>query len=156
MDSAEQHSEACGESEDAYSTCDEERIRKLFQACDCDGDGFIDRLVKIHWLDEYLLLSYHKWFYDFSPHCFFSQDLLSVCRELNLEDSLDELMRELGADENGRISYEEFLRRRIALRPEIDALQSSSTTHTRHPCTAEYLPASSDNSFGKFSFEASK
>jgi Ca2+-binding EF-hand superfamily protein len=43
MDSLEQQSEACGESEDANSTCDEERIRKLFQACDCDGDGFIDR-----------------------------------------------------------------------------------------------------------------
>ncbi|XP_034235458.1 colorectal mutant cancer protein [Thrips palmi] len=118
MESAEQHLEACGESEDANSTCEEERIRKLFQACDCDGDGFID-----------------------------SQDLLSVCRELNLEDSLDELMRELGADENGRISYQEFLRRRIALRPEIDALRSSSTSNTRHQCT-EYLPTSSDNSLG--------
>lgn len=79
---------------------------------------------------------------------FYSQDLLSVCRELNLEDSLDELMRELGADENGRISYEEFLRRRIALRPEIDALRSRCTTNMKHQCTAEYLPASSDNSFG--------
>lgn len=77
-----------------------------------------------------------------------SHDLLSVCRELNLEDSLEDLMRELGADENGRISYQEFLRRRIALRPEIDALRSSSTSNTRHQCT-EYLPTSSDNSLGK-------
>ncbi|KAE8752970.1 hypothetical protein FOCC_FOCC000316, partial [Frankliniella occidentalis] len=118
MDSSEQHSEACGDSEDANSTCDEERIRKLFQACDCDGDGFID-----------------------------SHDLLSVCRELNLEDSLEELMRELGADENGRISYQEFLRRRIALRPEIDALRCNSTSNLRNQC-AEYLPTSSDNSLG--------
>lgn len=80
--------------------------------------------------------------------CFDSQDLLSVCRELNLEDSLDELMRELGADENGRISYQEFLRRRLALRPEIDAIRSNSTSNIRHQC-AEYLPTSSDNSFGK-------
>lgn len=28
---------------EAGSICDEERVRKLFQACDGDGDGFIDR-----------------------------------------------------------------------------------------------------------------
>lgn len=32
----------CG-SESASSVCDEERVRRLFQACDADGDGFIDR-----------------------------------------------------------------------------------------------------------------
>ena len=32
-------------SEDTNSLCDEERVRKLFQACDGDGDGYIDRLV---------------------------------------------------------------------------------------------------------------
>ncbi|KAJ9578306.1 hypothetical protein L9F63_005472, partial [Diploptera punctata] len=79
------------------------------------------------------------------------QDLLTVCRELNLEDSLEELMRELGADEQGRISYQEFLRRRLALRPEIDALRGGETAgnHQVH-CrgTPEYLPTSSDNSLG--------
>lgn len=30
-------------SESASSLCDEERIKRLFQACDADGDGFIDR-----------------------------------------------------------------------------------------------------------------
>lgn len=55
-------------------------------------------------------------------------------------------MKELGADENGRISYKEFLNRRLALRPEIDALRS--TPH--HPReTPDYLPTSSDNSLGK-------
>ncbi|KAG7190610.1 hypothetical protein KM043_006697 [Ampulex compressa] len=108
---------------EAGSICDEERVRKLFQACDGDGDGFID-----------------------------SQDLLTVCRELNLENSVEELMRELGADEHGRISYQEFLRRRLALRPEIEALRSgkhrSSPHHTHTP---EYLPTSSDNSLGTVS-----
>ncbi|XP_017758142.1 PREDICTED: colorectal mutant cancer protein isoform X2 [Eufriesea mexicana] len=108
---------------EAGSICDEERIRKLFQACDGDGDGFID-----------------------------SQDLLTVCRELNLENSVEELMRELGADEHGRISYQEFLRCRLALRPEIEALRSgkhrSSPHHTHTP---EYLPTSSDNSLGTVS-----
>ncbi|XP_018407639.1 PREDICTED: colorectal mutant cancer protein [Cyphomyrmex costatus] len=105
------------------SICDEERVRKLFQACDGDGDGYID-----------------------------SQDLLTVCRELNLENSVEELMRELGADEHGRISYQEFLRRRLALRPEIEALRAgkrrSSPHHTHTP---EYLPTSSDNSLGTVS-----
>lgn len=80
--------------------------------------------------------------------CFFfcSQDLLNVCRELNLEDSLEELMKELGADESGRISYKEFLRRRLALRPEIEALRTTPH-HSRG--TPDYLPTSSDNSLGK-------
>ncbi|XP_011151832.1 colorectal mutant cancer protein isoform X4 [Harpegnathos saltator] len=105
------------------SICDEERVRKLFQACDGDGDGYID-----------------------------SQDLLTVCRELNLENSVEELMRELGADEHGRISYQEFLRRRLALRPEIEALRAGKRRGSpHHTHTPEYLPTSSDNSLGTVS-----
>lgn len=79
-----------------------------------------------------------------------------MCRELNLEDSVEELMRELGADEQGRISYQEFLRRRLALRPEIEALKheqsryhSNGTLEPAPTSTPEYLPTSSDNSLGK-------
>ncbi|KAF2903127.1 hypothetical protein ILUMI_03055 [Ignelater luminosus] len=96
-------------SESASSVCDEERVRRLFQACDTNGDGFID-----------------------------SQDLLAVCRELSLEDSIDELMQQLGADAQGRISYEQFLQRRLALRPEIDALRNTKN-----------IDNASDNSQGK-------
>lgn len=78
---------------DSGSTPEEERIRRLFQTCDGNGDGYID-----------------------------SQDLLAVCRQLNLEHSVAELMEELGADEDGRISYAEFLRRRMQLMGEINAL----------------------------------
>ncbi|XP_012339137.1 uncharacterized protein LOC105734852, partial [Apis florea] len=82
----------------------------------------------------------------------FSQDLLTVCRELNLENSVEELMRELGADEHGRISYQEFLRCRLALRPEIEALRSGKhRTSPHHTHTPEYLPTSSDNSLGTIS-----
>lgn len=58
-------------------------------------------------------------------------------------------MRELGADEHGRISYQEFLRRRLALRPEIEALRAGKRRSSPHTHTPEYLPTSSDNSLGK-------
>ncbi|RZF48714.1 hypothetical protein LSTR_LSTR011344 [Laodelphax striatellus] len=105
-----EHQSAC--SEDNSSVCDEERARKLFQACDGDGDGFID-----------------------------SHDLLYICRELNLESSVEELMKELGADSDGRISYNAFSRCRLALRSEIEALRSATPRES-------YLPTSSDNSLG--------
>lgn len=35
-------------------------------------------------------------------------------------------MQQLGADSQGRISYEQFLNRRLALRPEIDALKGTT------------------------------
>lgn len=35
-----------GGSESAGSVCDEERVRRLFQACDANGDGYIDRYIK--------------------------------------------------------------------------------------------------------------
>lgn len=112
-------------SESASSVGDEERVRRLFQACDGNGDGYIDRYLIQYLLSVLVLL------------LFYSQDLLAICRELSLEDSLDELMLQLGADSQGRISYEQFLQRRLALRPEIDALKSSNKDNI------------SDNSQGK-------
>lgn len=73
----------------------------------------------------------------------FSRDLLTICRQLNLEDSVDDLMKELGADKMGRISFDEFVRRRLELRTEINALR----VHNYDPLP-EYLPTSSDNSLG--------
>lgn len=66
---------------------------------------------------------------------------MAVCRELSLEDSIDELMQQLGADAQGRISYEQFLQRRLALRPEIDALRNTKN-----------IDNASDNSQGMFLF----
>ncbi|XP_049525466.1 colorectal mutant cancer protein-like [Dermacentor silvarum] len=94
---------------DSGSTPEEERIRRLFQTCDGNGDGYID-----------------------------SQDLLAVCRQLNLEHSVAELMEELGADEDGRISYAVFLRSRMQLMGEIKAL-----THQEEEKTLEKCPATS-------------
>ena len=56
-DNLEQQSELFGGSEDASSVCDEERVRKLFQACDGDGDGYIDRYVRTFLSVLVLLLS---------------------------------------------------------------------------------------------------
>ncbi|KAL3234178.1 hypothetical protein MRX96_022696 [Rhipicephalus microplus] len=91
---------------DSGSTPEEERIRRLFQTCDGNGDGYID-----------------------------SQDLLAVCRQLNLEHSVAELMEELGADEDGRISYAVFLRSRMQLMGEIKAL-----THQEEEKALEHCP----------------
>lgn len=78
-------------------------------------------------------------FPSFPQYNFFSHDLLTICRELSLEDSLDELMYQLGADSQGRISYEQFLQRRQALRPEIDALKNT-----------KLIDNASENSQGRF------
>ncbi|KAL1426376.1 hypothetical protein MTO96_003385 [Rhipicephalus appendiculatus] len=94
---------------DSGSTPEEERIRRLFQTCDGNGDGYID-----------------------------SQDLLAVCRQLNLEHSVAELMEELGADEDGRISYAVFLRSRMQLMGEIKAL-----THQEEEKALEHCPTTS-------------
>lgn len=39
---------------EAGSICDEERVKKLFQACDGDGDGFIDRFVCSLFINSFL------------------------------------------------------------------------------------------------------
>ncbi|XP_076323234.1 colorectal mutant cancer protein-like isoform X2 [Tachypleus tridentatus] len=88
---------------DSGSTPEEERIRRLFQTCDGNGDGFID-----------------------------SQDLLAVCQQLNLEHCIEEIMEQLGADEHGRISYSEFLRRRMQLINEINALSAQEQESVPH------------------------
>lgn len=48
-------------------------------------------------------------------------------------------MLQLGADAQGRISYEQFLQRRLALKPEIEALKTPQNHDT-----------ASDNSQGVF------
>lgn len=89
----------------------------------------------------YYLFVRFKWWFIFH---IFSRDLLTICRQLNLEDSVDDLMKELGADKTGRISFDEFVRRRLELRTEINALQVRN-----YDPLPEYLPTSSDNSLGK-------
>nr|XP_046226050.1 colorectal mutant cancer protein isoform X3 [Oncorhynchus gorbuscha] len=83
-------------SSDTSSTGEEEGMRRLFQTCDGDGDGYINR-----------------------------NDLLMVCRQLNMEGSVAEIMDQLGADERGKISFEDFTRCRMQLVNEIRALSGA-------------------------------
>ncbi|XP_077283946.1 colorectal mutant cancer protein isoform X2 [Arctopsyche grandis] len=103
------------------SIADEERVRKLFQACDYNGDGYID-----------------------------SSDLEMVCQELELGQCVQELLTELGADRSGRVSYKDFLSRRKALRCQIEALKIADTTHSGGESSQD-IPASASNSGNSFS-----
>uniref|UniRef100_A0A4W4GNH0 EF-hand domain-containing protein n=1 Tax=Electrophorus electricus TaxID=8005 RepID=A0A4W4GNH0_ELEEL len=110
-------------SSDTSSTGEEERMRRLFQTCDGDGDGYINR-----------------------------NDLLMVCRQLNMEDSVPEIMRQLGAHETGRISFEEFAQRRMQLLTEIRReegqlkLSESETRKLREHIAS--WPNNSENNLG--------
>ncbi|XP_022253147.1 colorectal mutant cancer protein-like isoform X3 [Limulus polyphemus] len=89
-----------------------------------------------------------------------SQDLLAVCQQLNLEHCVEEIMEQLGADEHGRISYSEFLRRRMQLMNEINALtlQEQEHEHVAHvgdvdlcrPSSQQVSPAPGSSSTGNW------
>uniref|UniRef100_A0A4W3JVX2 MCC regulator of WNT signaling pathway n=2 Tax=Callorhinchus milii TaxID=7868 RepID=A0A4W3JVX2_CALMI len=113
-------------SSDTSSTGEEERMRRLFQTCDGDGDGYISR-----------------------------NDLLMVCRQLNMEESVAEIMHQLGADENGKISFEDFTRCRMQLVSEIRKEEGELSVKSDDSCKKRKLrdriaswPTSSDNSLG--------
>ncbi|XP_078143290.1 colorectal mutant cancer protein [Centroberyx gerrardi] len=115
-------------SSDTSNTGEEEKIRRLFKTCDGDGDGFLNR-----------------------------NDLLMMCRQLNMEESVAEIMNQLGADERGRISFEEFSRCRMQLLQEIrkeeDKLyqQACDSDGRKLQQCVSSLPTSSDNSLGTLS-----
>ncbi|XP_064164036.1 colorectal mutant cancer protein isoform X2 [Anguilla rostrata] len=115
-------------SSDTSSTGEEERMRRLFQTCDGDGDGYISR-----------------------------NDLLMVCRQLNMEESVAEIMDQLGADERGRISFEDFARCRIQLLSEIRKEEGALSLLSDHSGRRKLRdrvaswPTSSENSLGALS-----
>ncbi|XP_041089032.1 colorectal mutant cancer protein isoform X2 [Polyodon spathula] len=116
-------------SSDTSSTGEEERMRRLFQTCDGDGDGYISR-----------------------------NDLLMVCRQLNMEGSVAEIMHQLGADEQGKISFEDFTRCRLQLVSEIRKEEGELSVKSDDSCKKKKLqdriaswPNSSENSLGTLS-----
>ncbi|KAG9338292.1 hypothetical protein JZ751_025963 [Albula glossodonta] len=115
-------------SSDTSSTGEEERMRRLFQTCDGDGDGYISR-----------------------------NDLLMVCRQLNMEESVAEIMDQLGADKRGKISFEDFTRCRMQLVNEIRkeegalSLRSDDSGKKQLRDRIASWPTSSENSLGALS-----
>ncbi|KAM9213231.1 colorectal mutant cancer protein isoform 1-T1 [Leptosomus discolor] len=114
---------------DTSSTGEEERMRRLFQTCDGDGDGFISR-----------------------------NDLLMVCRQLNMEESVTEIMHQLGADENGKISFQDFSQCRMELvreirKEEVELSVKSDDSYKKKKLRDRIAswPTSSNNSLGTFS-----
>ncbi|XP_040277567.1 colorectal mutant cancer protein isoform X4 [Bufo bufo] len=119
-------SSSCSGSSDTSSTGEEERMRRLFQTCDGDGDGYISR-----------------------------NDLLMVCRQLNMEDSVAEIMHQLGADESGKISFHDFTKCRMQLvreirKEEVD-LSDDSCKNKKLRNRITSWPAGSDHSLGALS-----
>ncbi|XP_018418002.1 PREDICTED: colorectal mutant cancer protein isoform X1 [Nanorana parkeri] len=119
-------STSCSGSSDTSSTGEEERMRRLFQTCDGDGDGYISR-----------------------------NDLLMVCRQLNMEDSVAEIMHQLGADENGKISFQDFSKCRMQLvreirKEEVD-LSDDSLKNKKLRDRITSWPTGSDHSLGALS-----
>lgn len=83
-------------------------------------------------------------FIQFMPFLFlYRQDIYLMCRELNMEDSVHDLMVQLGADRHGRISFEEFLRCQQKLQGEIRSVTESSPArpadHHRGSISADEL-----------------
>ncbi|XP_014747524.1 PREDICTED: colorectal mutant cancer protein [Sturnus vulgaris] len=120
---------SAGSSTDTSSTGEEERMRRLFQTCDGDGDGFISR-----------------------------NDLLMVCRQLNMEASVAEIMCQLGADENGKISFQDFSQCHMELVQEIKKEEVELSVKSDDSCKKKKLrdrvaswPTSSNNSLGALS-----
>jgi hypothetical protein len=59
---------------------------------------------------------------------FYSEDLVSALQELGLEGAINvsDLMQQMGADTQGKVSYEQFLQCRLSHRTEIEALRVHS------------------------------
>ncbi|EHB06209.1 hypothetical protein GW7_19023 [Heterocephalus glaber] len=81
-----------------------------------------------------------------------------VCRQLNMEESVAEIMSQLGADENGKISFQDFTRCRMQLVQEIRKEEVDLSVKSDNSCKKKKLrdridswPTSSDNSLGALS-----
>lgn len=94
------------------------------------------------------------WHHDNALFNLFSRnDLLMVCRQLKMEDSVAEIMHQLGADENGKISFQEFSKCRMQLVREIrkEEVDLSDDSCKNKLCDRiASWPNGSDHSLGGF------
>lgn len=82
-----------------------------------------------------------------------------VCRQLNMEESVAEIMHQLGADENGKISFQDFSQCRMELVQEIRKEEVELSVISDDSCKKKKLrdritswPTSSNNSLGRYVF----
>lgn len=80
-----------------------------------------------------------------------------VCRQLNMEASVAEIMHQLGADENGKISFQDFSQCRMELVQEIKKEEVELSVKSDDSCKKKKLrdrvapwPTSSSNSLGRY------
>ncbi|NXO93206.1 CRCM protein, partial [Certhia brachydactyla] len=88
----------------------------------------------------------------------FRNDLLMMCRQLNMEASVAEIMHQLGADENGKVSFQDFSQCRMELVQEIKKEEVELSVKSDDSCKKKKLrdrvaswPTSSNNSLGALS-----
>ncbi|XP_009956522.1 PREDICTED: uncharacterized protein LOC104351994, partial [Leptosomus discolor] len=81
-----------------------------------------------------------------------------VCRQLNMEESVTEIMHQLGADENGKISFQDFSQCRMELvreirKEEVELSVKSDDSYKKKKLRDRIAswPTSSNNSLGTFS-----
>ncbi|GFO30027.1 hypothetical protein PoB_005653200 [Plakobranchus ocellatus] len=86
------------------SNSEEEQLRRLFNSCDADGDGYLD-----------------------------GEDLRFMCRMLNMSDSVEEVRTQLGLTETSKISFQDFLhcRTRVMLQ-SATAASGQQAPHQLH------------------------
>lgn len=79
-----------------------------------------------------------------------------------MEESVAEIMHQLGADENGKISFRDFTRCRMQLVREIRKEEVELSVKSDDSCKKKLLryriaswPTSSDNSLGRYNFKYS-
>nr|XP_022311817.1 colorectal mutant cancer protein-like isoform X1 [Crassostrea virginica] len=121
---------SCGSStgSNSSSTGEEERLQRLFNSCDGDGDGFLD-----------------------------SGDFIYMCRQLNMEDMAGEIMHQLGLQSQSKITFQDFLRFRgqvqneevdLSLGVEDLGIDSDLSGALRNPDNVTSWPTMSSDSFG--------
>ncbi|KAL8562165.1 hypothetical protein ACOMHN_042000 [Nucella lapillus] len=114
---------------DSSGTSEEERLRRLFNSCDADGDGFLD-----------------------------GEDFVFMCKQLNLEDSVREIQQEFGMADDTRMSFPDFLRCRqrvmmaaVAMEGEDAGMESDTSGVHTHPPQITSWPTMSSDSLGAHS-----
>uniref|UniRef100_A0A8B9DWU9 MCC regulator of WNT signaling pathway n=2 Tax=Anser cygnoides TaxID=8845 RepID=A0A8B9DWU9_ANSCY len=112
--------------------------------------------MKIEVNKEKCFLLFHGLCCNFLPTSW--NDLLMVCRQLNMEESVAEIMHQLGADENGKISFQDFSQCRMELVREIRKEEVELSVKSDDSCKKKKLrdriaswPTSSNNSLGALS-----